>query len=284
MSLLPVIDMRCRPAYLHDFFGATPGTAAYETARWLNRRVGTRGRDDHFARSRTHEGFIAEITEAGLEKAVVVGRHTPSQHLPNDRIHEIVRGDARLVGIGAVDPELLGPDTPGEVERIVQQLGLAGVNLEPGFGAPARHPDDALYFPLYEQLSALGVPLFVMSGPTTPDQRYNDPAPLARVAAAFPKLRIVAYHGYWPNVQQLVGVAFRHENVFLVPDMYLFLPGSEVVVQAANGFLGEQLLFGSSYPFRPIGQSVEDAQRLGFKDAVLEKFFAGNARRVLARH
>jgi hypothetical protein len=104
------------------------------------------------------------------------------------------------------------------------------------------------------------------------------------VAAAFPKLRIVAYHGYWPNVQQLVGVAFRHENVFLVPDMYLFLPGSEVVVQAANGFLGEQLLFGSSYPFRPIGQSVEDAQRLGFKDAVLEKFFAGNARRVLARH
>ena len=30
-----VIDMRCRPAYLHDFFGATPGTAAYETARWL---------------------------------------------------------------------------------------------------------------------------------------------------------------------------------------------------------------------------------------------------------
>ena len=21
-----VIDMRCRPAYLHDFFGATPGT------------------------------------------------------------------------------------------------------------------------------------------------------------------------------------------------------------------------------------------------------------------
>ena len=52
-----VIDMRCRPAYLHDFFGATPGSAANDTARWLNRRVGTRGDDEHYARSRTHEGF-----------------------------------------------------------------------------------------------------------------------------------------------------------------------------------------------------------------------------------
>lgn len=278
-----VIDMRCRPAYLHDFFGATPGSATNETARWLNRRVGTRGDDEHYARSRTPEGFLAEISDAGLSQAVVVGRHTPAQHLPNDRIHQIVSADPRLVGIGAVDPDLLGDATLDEVDRIVNALGLAGVNLEPGFAAPARHPDDPVYFPVYERLSELGVPAFLMSGPTTPDQRYNDPAPLARVAAAFPQLRIVAYHGYWPNVQQLLGVAFRHQNVYLVPDMYLFLPGSEVLVQAANGFLADQLLFGSSYPFRPIGQSIEDAQRLGFSDGVLEKFFYGNAGRVLGR-
>lgn len=38
-----IVDLRCRPAYLHDFFGANPGSPGYETARWLNRRVGTRG-------------------------------------------------------------------------------------------------------------------------------------------------------------------------------------------------------------------------------------------------
>lgn len=278
-----VIDMRCRPAYLHDFFGATPGTAANETARWLNRRVGTRGDDEHYARSRTHAGFLAEIDDAGLNQAVVVGRHTPAQHLSNDRIHDIVRSDQRLVGVGAVDVDLLGAATLAEVDRAINVLGLAGVNLEPGFGTPARHPDDRVFYPVYERLSELGVPAFLMSGPTTPDQRYNDPAPLARVAADFPKLRLVAYHGYWPNVQPLLGVAFRHENVFLVPDMYLFLPGSEVLVDAANGFLSEQLLFGSSYPFRPIGQSIEDAQRLGFKDSVLDKFFYDNAKRLLAK-
>ena len=83
-----VIDMRCRPAYLHDFFGATPGTAAYETARWLNRRVGSR-HDEHFTPSLTREGFLQEVHAAGLRHAVVVGRHTPGQHLPNDRIQQI---------------------------------------------------------------------------------------------------------------------------------------------------------------------------------------------------
>ncbi len=278
---MTVIDLRCRPAYLHDFFGAHTGSPGYEVARWLNRRVGTRGNDEHFARSQTHEGFLAEIRDAGLAHAVVVGRHTPTQHLPNDQIHGIVRHDPTLIGIGAVDPDLLGTGTLAEVDRAINQLGLAGINLEPGFGKPARHPDDRVFYPVYERLVELGKPLFLMSGPTTPDHRFNDPAPLATLATDFPTLRIVAYHGYYPNVQQLVGVAFRHPNVFLVPDMYLFLAGSEVVVKAANTFLSDQVLFGSSYPFRPIGQSIEDAQRLGFSSAVLDRFFHLNARRVL---
>lgn len=277
-----VIDMRCRPAYLHDFFGANPGSAGYATARWLNRRVGTRGSDEHFARSLTAEGFIGEVREAGLSKAVVVGRHTPGQHLPNDFIHEITHPHQELLGIAGIDPTLQGIEGAiAEIDRAIDQLGLAGIDLEPGFAEPARHPDDPLYFPIYEHLSRRGIPLFLMSGPTTPDPAFNDPGRLAAVARAFPELKIVCYHGYWPNVAQLLGVAFRYENIFAVPDMYLFLPGSEAFVAAANGYLGDQLLFGSSYPFRPIRQSIEDFQALGFKDSVLDKLLYANAARVL---
>lgn len=281
-----VIDMRCRPAYLHDFFGKTPGSPGEATARWLNRRVGTRGDDAHFIRSRTPEGFLAEVRDAGrthgLTHAVVVGRHTPGQHLPNDTVHQIVQGQPELIGIGAVDPVVQGEkDALQEAERAVRTLGLAGIDIEPGFGEPARHPDDPAYFPVYDLAQQLGVPVFLMSGPTTPDLRYNDPAPLARVAQSFPRLPIVAYHGYWPNVLQAVGVAFRYDNIFLVPDMYLFQPGSQAYVDAANGFLGDQLLFGSSYPFRPIGQSIDDFLALGLRESVLDKLLSGNAASLL---
>lgn len=277
-----IIDMRCRPTYLHDFFGATPGSPEHDTAVWLNRRVGTRGNPAHFERSLTPEGFIEEVRAGGLTHAVVVGRHTPSQHLPNDTIHAIVTGHAELLGIGAVDPVLQGEQAAlRETERAVRELGLAGIDIEPGFGDPARHPDDPVYWPIYELCAHLGVPVFLMSGPTTPDPHYNDPAALATVARAFPALDIVAYHGYWPKVQEAIGVAFRYPNIHLVPDMYLFQPGSDAYIKAANQFLGDQLLFGSSYPFRPIGQSVQDLLALGLRDDVLERVLYGNAARIL---
>jgi len=277
-----IIDMRCRPAFLHDFFGATPGSAEHATARWLNRRVGARGSDTHFERSLTQQGFLDEVRTAGLDKAVVVGRHTPSQHLPNDTIHKIVAGNNELIGIGAVDPALQGTDAAvAEAERALRDLGLVGIDLEPGFADPPRHPDDPVYWPIYELAAQHEVPIFLMSGPTTPDPRFNDPAPVAKVAQAFPHLPIVIYHGYWPNAQQAVGLAFRYTNIYLVPDMYLFQPGSQAYVDAANSFLSDQLLFGSSYPFRPIRQSIEDFLELGFKESVIDAVLYRNAARLL---
>ncbi|MBP2231940.1 putative TIM-barrel fold metal-dependent hydrolase [Azospirillum agricola] len=276
-----IIDLRSRPAFLHDFYGATPGTPAYEGAKWLNRRVGSKD-DEHFTRSHTLDGFIAEIHDAGITAAAVIGRDTPGVSTSNDQVAALIAGRPELIGVGSVDPQRQGvAGALAEVERAVGRLGLKGINLEPGFLAPALAFDDPLLLPVYDACDQFGVPVFLMSGPTTPDPAFNDPAPVGRIARDFPNLTIVCHHGFWPHVAEIVGIAFRHPNVHLVPDMYLFLPGSRLYVEAANGFLRDQLLFGTSFPFRAMKQTVEDFLALGFDEAVLDGLLSGNAERVL---
>lgn len=273
-----IVDMRSRPAFLHDFYGATPGTNEYEVAKWLNRRVGSKT-DEHFTRSVNVEAFVDEIREVGITASVVVGRDTPNLTISNDRILEITSSHSELIGIASVDPQK--PNALAEIERAVNQLGLLGVNIEPGFGDPALHADDPALYPIYDACDQLKVPVFLMSGPTTPNLDYARPEALGRIARAFPHLPIVCYHGFYPYVNEIIGVAFRYENVHLVPDMYIFLPGSQLYVEAANGFLRDQLLFGSSYPFRAMGQTVEDFLNLGFKEQVLDGVLYKNAERLL---
>jgi predicted TIM-barrel fold metal-dependent hydrolase len=273
-----IIDMRSRPSFLHNFYGATQGTDEYEVAKWLNRRVGSKD-DEHFKRSSTIEAFVEEVREVGITASVVVGRDTPNLTISNDRILELTAPYKELIGIASVDPQK--PNAVAEIERAVKQLGFKGINIEPGFGSPALKVDDPLLYPIYEACEHLGVPVFLMSGPTTPDLEYANPAAVGRLARAFPNLAIVCYHGYYPYVSEMIGVAFRYQNVYVVPDMYIFLPGGSLYVEAANGFMRNQLLFGSSYPFRAMGQTVDDFIGLGFKGAVLEDVLFNNAIQLL---
>lgn len=273
-----IVDMRSRPSFLHDFYGATPGTSEYEVARWLNRRVGSKN-DEHFTRSRTVDTFVEEVREDGITAAVVVGRDTPSLTTSNDRIFEITAPHKELIGIGSVDPQK--QNAVAEIERAVKQLGLVGINIEPGFGNPALKVDDPLIYPIYDACDQLGIPVFLMSGPTTPSLEYANPAAVGSIARAFPNLAIVCYHGFYPYVSEMIGVAFRYQNVYVVPDMYIFLPGGSLYIEAANGFMRDQLMFGTSYPFRAMGQTIDDFMTLGLNEQVLDGVLFRNAQRVL---
>jgi uncharacterized protein len=180
----------------------------------------------------------------------------------------------------------------GLMDEQVQKIPSISFGLKPrmatstrfgalGFGAPARHFDDPVFHSLYEALQAWRKPVFLMTGPTTPDLAYNNPDAIGRIARSFPELQIVVHHGAWPRVPEIIGVAFRYANVTLVPDMYIFQPAGRLYVDAANGPLSDQIAFGSSFPFRAMAQSINDYKKLDFRDGVRDKLFFTNAARLL---
>ncbi len=280
--LPPIVDMRNRPSWLHKFFGSTPGTPEYDVVRWLNKRVGTLEMD-HFTKSPNLDKFIAEMDDAAISVAVMVARSTPTVRVENEDVAAVAKSsNGRLLGVASVDPQLLGEKKAlQQAEHAIKNLGHYGLNIDAAFYETALKADDRSLLPLYELCQGLGVPAFILSGPTTPDLTLNDPFAIDRVAAQFPKLQIVVCHGCYPHVDAMVAVAFRRENVFVSPDMYMFSPGGKLYIDAANGFMQDQYLFGSSYPFRPMKQGVADLHAIGLSPASLEKVAYKNACRLL---
>lgn len=277
----PIVDMRSRPAFLHKFFGSTPNTPEYDVVRWLNKRVGSRD-IDHFTRARDADGFVSEMDEAGIAAAVMVARSVPGVRVTNDTLADVAStAPNRLLGIASVDPIELGPEgAVAEATRAIRQLGLKGLNLDAGFYQEHLKASDERLMPLYELCQTLEVPAFIMSGPTTPDLSFNDPFAVDVVAKTFPRLKLVCSHGFYPRVHDIITVAFRNENVFVSPDMYTFSPGGKLYVEAANGFMKDQFLFGSSYPFRPMRQGVDDFCNLGLSADALAAATHRNASRI----
>jgi len=119
-------------------------------------------------------------------------------------------------------------------------------------------------------------------GNAGPDISYSDPVQLDRVAADFPRLRIVVSHGNWPWVSHIIHIAFRRANVYVSPDMYLHeMPGMDDYLKAANGFLADRFLFATAYPLAPLQAYAEWFARLPLKPENLEKCVYRNAADLL---
>jgi predicted TIM-barrel fold metal-dependent hydrolase len=236
---------------------------------------------------RSMKYFMEEMDEAGIDKAVIMGRQSAPQYgsVPNSEVAELTREyPDRFIGFGGVN----GSDTAVAMEEIkkIVDYGFKGIAMDNGWSAPPLYDDDERLFPIYEKCTELGLILSLTSSIFVgPDLSYSMPAHIQRVAIAFPKLDIVVPHAGWPWTTQMCAVAFQSRNVNLVPDFYLNVPhtpGAEEYMHAVNYYLQHRLLYASSYPVRPLKQSVEQFKALNFeKDETRQLCLGKNAARLL---
>jgi predicted TIM-barrel fold metal-dependent hydrolase len=280
-----VIDFRCRPPTPHFL-------QYFDTARvtWLAERVGAKGLAPSFVNA-SMDLFWEEMDEAGIDIGVVLGRNSPAvfmgkpfkeAYIPNEHVAELqAQYPCRIVGYGGIDASNTRHDAVAETVRCVEKLGLKGIFIEPGRQL-LTHPADEKLSPVYEACTSLNVPVVVMSGPYAgADIQSSHPVYIDQVATRFPSLKIVVGHGAWPWIDEMHGVAFKHPNVFISPDLYFFVPGGNRYVEAMRGALKDQFLFGTAYPLRPLVQTVDDCRAFDLGEAVSRKFFADNARPLL---
>ena len=227
--------------------------------------------------------LLEEMTQAGVDKGVVVGRLAGMLgSVSNDDVAAIVAAHPeRFIGAASIDPthRRKAVDT---IDAAVQ-AGFTLLNIEPGAYPIPMHADDRRLYPIYGHCEDRGVPIILMVGGTAgPDLSYSDPIRTDRVLADFPQLQVVVAHGGWPWVTQMLHLAFRRPNLWLSPDMYFSrMPGWEDYVRAADSYLADRMLYASSFPFCPVREYKTWFESLPIRADNLAKVMGGNACRLL---
>ena len=193
----------------------------------------------------------------------------------------------RLIGFCTIHPEE-SRDMANEVEEWVRKGGMRGVNLQPW--AYKLHAHDRAFYPLYEKCVELDIPVTIHTGinfSVTRSMDFGRPLYLDFIACDFPDLKIVASHGGWPWVNEMVAVAWKHPNVYIetgaVSPKYIGKAdtGWETFIQYGNSILQNQILFASEWPLLPLERVVPEAKALPLKDEVKEKYLGSNAANLL---
>ena len=245
------------------------------------------GRDlDAFvASAKTMDEIAEELREAGMLRAVIVGRdaETTYQFKPNHEeiIPFLEKYPDLFIGFAGVDPHK-GMDSIYQLEDLVKNHGFSGAAIDPMYAQIRSNHEK--YYPIYAKCCELNVPVIITTGlsPSSPGVTMDSSAPIYidAVARDFPMLKIILSHGGYPWVAEAIGLAIRNPNVYLEISEAELQPLGSAYIEAANGPLKEKIFFASAHPFFHYQDQMRLYQDLPFTEDAREHVMWKNAAKL----
>ena len=226
---------------------------------------------------------LVALMDAGLVEKVMLSAWCGPRGwlLTNDQVAEFVRQRPdRFAGVASVN--LLKPlEAVRELRRAVTELGFKALRVVPWlWNLP---PNDRHYYPLYVACIELGIPFCTQAGHTGPlmPSEPGRPIPyLDEVALDFPELTIVAGHIGYPWTAEMIGLAWKHDNVYIDTSAYLPRYYPAQLIQYLRTYGRDKVLFGTNFPQLPLDKCMEQVRALELPKKIEDKFLFANARRV----
>src|SRR5581483_1316414 len=206
--------------------------------------------------------IVAMMDAAGIGKAMLCAWCRPGCWLiTNDEIAAHVAAfPDRFCGVAAVD--LSNPVAAvRELRRAVCDLGFKALRVVPWLWK--LPPNDKLYYPLYVECVELDIPFCTQVGHTGPlmPSEPGRPVPyLDEVALTFPELRIVAGHIGHPWTDEMIGLAWKHDNVYIDTSAYLPAYYPPQLLHYMKTYGKSKVLFGSNFPQLPFDRCMEQVR------------------------
>ncbi|MCS6946584.1 MAG: amidohydrolase family protein [Steroidobacteraceae bacterium] len=233
---------------------------------------------------------LAQMAEAGIERAFLfapkVGRKglPGCFHLPYELVARAVeKYPGRFYGMAGIDP-FEGMNGVRALEDAVRNMGFIGAHLYPHwFELP---PDHAKYYPFYAKCCELGVPIQLQVGQSmvyskeAPMRSVGRPIALDAVACDFPELKIIGIHVGIPWTDEMIAMAWKHDNVYIGSDAHSPKYWPQSFVNYINTYGQDKVLFGTDFPVLGFKRTIDEILALNLRPEPLRKLLRDNALRV----
>ena len=238
----------------------------------------------------TIEDYLRKMDAAGIERSLLIAVRAGepawqgSFEIPYQQIAQYC--DAypdRFSGLAGVDPTR-GVEQLKELDHAVKELGFVGAHFYPHwFRMP---PDSALCYPIYSRCEELGIPIMMQVGQNLIYQKdvrlpsVAKPILLDQVAIDFPNLVLIGIHIGVPWTDEMIAMAWKHENIYIGIDAYApkHLPAS--LKHYMNSYGSHKVMFGTDWPVIDPERAVSEIHEHALRPESLEKVMRGNAVKV----
>ncbi len=267
----------------------TPEALAHRPA-WTDSFFMGKVKGQHSSAGISLEEMLAEMDEARIQCAFLVAAKTGRlglpgcYHMPTEVVADAVaRYPERFFGLVGIDP-FQGMDGVRAMEEAVREQGFIGAHLYPHwFELPPNH---ARYYPFYAKCIELDIPIQMQVGQSliySKDNRCRSvgrPIYLDDVACDLPELKLIGSHVGIPWHDEMIAMAWKHENVYICTDAHSpkYWPAS--VVRYLNSYGQDKVIFGTDFPVLRFRRTVEEIDAYGLKPEARRKFMRENAMRL----
>ena len=148
--------------------------------------------------------------------------------------------------------------------------------------APEDGPlNDKRLWPFYEKACELDIALTMHTGMSyvvPQPSKFSLPSLLDDVCLDFPDLKIIAYHMGWPYSEELIGLAGKHQNLYLsLSGIIGWLArspyrGYHMIGEALQWVGGDKIVMGLDLPFDDTKRVVDYIKNLQMPEELQEKW------------
>jgi predicted TIM-barrel fold metal-dependent hydrolase len=252
--------------------------------------VGKIGVDPDTARGISVDDMLQRMDEAGIESGFLVAAragpfgHPSSYRYPYELIAETcAQSHGRLLPVAGIDPNDMMRGVR-ELEHAVRELGFIGAHFYPHwFEIP---PDHAKMYPFYAKCVELDIPIQMQVGqsliysPDLPRRSVARPITLDAVACDFPELKLIGIHIGIPWTDEMIAMAWKHDNVYIGTDAHSPKYWPESFVQYVNTYGQDKVIFGTDFPVLDFARTMREIDELELRPGPRRKLLRDNVARV----